>query len=1586
MSNKNCGPDVVKYFVVEPSGGGGSVTGATGDFYVCSGTTFVETISGCDDSVDLNGNTFYNSGEVFFNGIISACTGIHTSNIFGCSPITVHDEMIFLSGETITTIERDDTLTQILARDSVTGKVKYRDVISIITGATSQDTFVTGFTFNTSTYDLTIKQNEGQPDLVTNLASLATDVYVVSGVYNPSTGIVTYTNTSGGTFEVSGFTTGMTDSYTTDAYLSGTELRFDNNIQGINFYNVDLLPLLSGKTNVTTFNTYTANTQTILDGKIDSANNVGGANELFKDKSGTTLNFRTISGGSNTTVSTVGDLVKIDVSLPPSMNTYVTGGTYNPTTDTITLSRNDAVTIDITGVTDNFVVAGSYSDSTDIISLLRQDGSFVNITGVTDTFTTGATYDNETALATFNRNDGNSYTLDLSTIDVNDTFVTGFTYNDSNRFTISRNDGVNLSVSINTMTGLTVNGSVSATTYFGDGSNLTGISTDDNYVTGGTLNSGTLTLERQNGIVIITGFTTDLDTYVTGGTVSVSATDSDNSGTIGLFYKNSDGIPRTLPFEDTFTTGATYDNVNASVTFTKNDGTNYTLDLSSINVNDTFSTGGTVTQSPSSGSSEVIIQITGNDGFTPFNITGLTDTFVNDFSFSSNTFTISQNDGSTFDASVDSIDLASVLSAVTFDIATSGTISATTFNGGTFNGTFVGDGSGLTGITDNDTFVTGTTFSSNQATVTRNDGTDVLFLTGGTNVSLSNPSTNQIKIDVTIPADNNTFVTGFTYNNANTLTIERNDGVDLSTSINTMTGLTINGTLVVDTLSATTFTGLTLNDLDDVTINIPATPDNTYQGELLYFDAVTNQWVSGEEYGNLGEVTIWGKKGSAGTIDKGCPVYIVGFDDDIHEVELANATTATTMPVIGFTAEDFDNAGVYPIVTFGKISGLDTSSATTVVNPFGETWEVNDVLYMAKTDGGLTKFRPSGTNTQIQRIAKVLKIGTIDGQLFIFNTARTAGLPNLTKDYLWVGNGNDTPQEVIRTEVGITTTGFTYNDNNTFTITDDNGGSLSSTINQMSGLTINGDLNVTDDTTLNTLTATSITSNSAIDVFNGHINIRDNSYFLQGRTVADVNVSLIGVDNQDRVFVGNAGYDTYIDSDTIIDGVLSAQTAFLTTTPTLNNSATDILVRNSSTGEVEYRPVSGITPDTNTFVTGFTYNDANTFTISNNDGTSFNSSINIMTGFTVNNGVGDGFVTINSTSGQELEINQRGNNFNYSTPNIQVGTTGANMMIGSTGGIGSYPSGSYPGLNLNTTTGDIFLFNGGYGGTGAVMDFGGGNIRDIHDIQSSGNWPLKLYGGPGPNDANDGIQMYTADNLNVYTKKFEIKADTGTPDAYFTNINNFGVNTTTPQYTLDVNGTTRLLGLTANTLNLVTTPTLNNSATDILVRNSSTGEVEYRPVSGITPDTNTFVTGTTFSSNQATVTRNDGVDVLFLTGGTKISLSNPSTNQIKIDVSSSLNITTVSTTTYNATINDEIIGVDTSSNAVTIRLPDSVSSGTLRYEIKDIGFNSRSNPITIQAVGSDSIRTTSLVSSFTLSADGGAVVLINTATREWWQM
>ena len=70
-----------------------------------------------------------------------------------------------------------------------------------------------------------------------------------------------------------------------------------------------------------------------------------------------------------------------------------------------------------------------------------------------------------------------------------------------------------LSISGGTLYGdLNVLGSISATTYYGDGSNLTGLVTNDFYVTGGTYSNGILTLERQNGSVVITGFTTEIIT------------------------------------------------------------------------------------------------------------------------------------------------------------------------------------------------------------------------------------------------------------------------------------------------------------------------------------------------------------------------------------------------------------------------------------------------------------------------------------------------------------------------------------------------------------------------------------------------------------------------------------------------------------------------------------------------------------------------------------------------------------------------------------------------------------------------------------------------------------------------------------------------------------------------------------------------------------------------------------------------------------------------------------------------------------------------------------------------------------------
>lgn len=103
-----------------------------------------------------------------------------------------------------------------------------------------------------------------------------------------------------------------------------------------------------------------------------------------------------------------------------------------------------------------------------------------------------------------------------------DTYVTGFTYDNQNKLTLSQNNGEqDINVYLNQFSGLTINGIISATTYYGDGSNLTGLVTNDFYVTGGTFVGDTLTLDRQNGSVVITGFTfSSLDTYVTGFTYS----------------------------------------------------------------------------------------------------------------------------------------------------------------------------------------------------------------------------------------------------------------------------------------------------------------------------------------------------------------------------------------------------------------------------------------------------------------------------------------------------------------------------------------------------------------------------------------------------------------------------------------------------------------------------------------------------------------------------------------------------------------------------------------------------------------------------------------------------------------------------------------------------------------------------------------------------------------------------------------------------------------------------------------------------------------------------------------------------------
>ena len=144
-----------------------------------------------------------------------------------------------------------------------------------------------------------------------------------------------------------------------------------------------------------------------------------------------------------------------------------------------------------------------------------------------------------------------------------DTSVSALTYN-NNTITSFNTDGTSYGATINTMTGLTINGNltsntisgvtISATTYY----NLP----IDVKVTGGTYSNGTTTFTNNTGGTFnvsgyYTGYTAPIDVKVTGGTYSNGiATFTNNTG--GTF--NVSGFNTTTPF-----TGGT---INGSTTFT----------------------------------------------------------------------------------------------------------------------------------------------------------------------------------------------------------------------------------------------------------------------------------------------------------------------------------------------------------------------------------------------------------------------------------------------------------------------------------------------------------------------------------------------------------------------------------------------------------------------------------------------------------------------------------------------------------------------------------------------------------------------------------------------------------------------------------------------------------------------------------------------------------------------------------------------------------------------------------------------------------------------------------------------------------
>lgn len=260
------------------------------------------------------------------------------------------------------------------------------------------------------------------------------------------------------------------------------------------------------------------------------------------------------------------------------------------------------------------------------------------------------------------------------------------------------------------------------------------------------------------------------------------------------------------------------------------------------------------------------------------NYTGNTGTSITGFTYEDNTFTITDDNGGVFSATIDSM-------------------TGLTVNGDISGTTFYGDGSNLTGIISTDYYTT-----------------------------------------------------GFTYNN-NTFTISDNSGTTFNATINTMTGLTINGNLDVTSIDEAHYidfsTGAT------TTAGVGRLRWNNTDGTL---DLGLKGGLTTLQIGE--DVVIRVVNGTGGNLlqNQYRAVKIIGAQGQRVQVGLAQANNdANSANTLGLVGENINNNQEGFIYTTGVITNLNTTGSLQ-----GETWNDGDTLYLSPfTPGVLTNIKPT---------------------------------------------------------------------------------------------------------------------------------------------------------------------------------------------------------------------------------------------------------------------------------------------------------------------------------------------------------------------------------------------------------------------------------------------------------------------------------------------------------------------------------------------------------------------------------------------------------------------------------------------------
>ena len=547
---------------------------------------------------------------------------------------------------------------------------------------------------------------------------------------------------------------------------------------------------------------------------------------------------------------------------------------------------------------------------------------------------------------------------------------------------------------------------------------------------------------------------------------------------------------------------------------------------------------------------------------------------------------------------------------ITGDTTVGGTVSATTL---LTNG-FIANNNGITATTYSnlpiDIRVTGGTYSSGTATFTNNTGgtfTVTGFSTGGgsefTGGTVTGPTVftggltaNTISATTYYNLPTDIYVTGATYSN-NTFTYTNNTGGTFNSLFNTMTGLTITGDLTVTAGTQSWFSGNSASDLVRIT--------QTGSGNALVVEDSTNPDTSQFVVDNTGNVGI-------------------GTNTPIAKLQISNTATTVnpalyTSDFVILTAEG--TAPGFNIISAGDASGnrgvfkatrsRGTLSSPTLPQSGDGTLSLLGAIYDGVTnlstasiqmevDGAVT------ANTAPQRIVFATTTGS----------SRTERM-RITSDGK-VGIGTTTPgsQFAVRAtavpSAGESIASFTVSDASaSFSIQNAANtdslfipslvGNQTTGVNQ-TALNLTGYINSADDTgTVPIMTFRSALTSLAPATTRPLYDFRNWA----------TSVMTIAANGNVGIGTTSPSSNLHVNGSTLISGSLTASTVSATT---YYNLPTDI------------------------FVTGATYNNANTFTYTNNTGGTFNVLFNTLTGLTVNGNttVSNGLVRIQGNSSNEL--------------------------------------------------------------------------------------------------------------------------------------------------------------------------------------------------------------------------------------------------------------------------------------------------------------------------------------------------------------